>query len=354
MPWASYNIDFKNWIQAILLAIREKEIDFKQYLSKLFTSNEAATERFINQFDDEFIAAVINVYAPESKNNFVTLSLLLHKTLPVKYRAATRIYFYKAILFFITGASKKTAAHYLPGVQAVLKNIPSGLISVDAENKVIAAFSLVFKMNSTENEILKDGEIKPSLQKISNPEKSAQQIEKDSDLENTNDTATYITNAGIVLLHPYLKTFFTAAGLLNGDDFKDEYCRQKAVHLLQYAATGQQHLPEYMMVLNKILCGIPEAIHINRFIELTAEEMEMTNELLQAVINNWAVLGNTSAAALQETFLQRKAKLVFNDAAAHWQLQVERTGIDVLLDKIPWGFAYIKLPWMPQALATEW
>ena len=37
-----------------------------------------------------------------------------------------------------------------------------------------------------------------------------------------------------------------------------------------------------------------------------------------------------------------------------WRLEVARMGHDVLLDKIPWGIGFIKLPWMEEPLFVEW
>jgi Contractile injection system tape measure protein len=356
MPWASYNINFNNWQQAVLTALPKKTNEFKAAFTELLATNETAAERLVNQFDDNFIEVVISLYAPALKDNIIRIFESLHNTMPVNYLSTARVIFYKAILFYITGESNKTTTYYLADMQFYLKNISEALLSKDALQKLAAAITALFKTSKIEGAAVSiTNDAKTVLQKADKENTVQQQAQKNSVNEAATDAATYITNAGIILLHPYLKTFFTAAGLLNNeDDFKDEYCKQKAVHLLQYAATAQQQLPEYMLILNKLLCGIPGATHIDRFIELTTEEMAMANELLQAVINNWAILGNTSVTALQETFLQRKAKLFFNEAAGHWQLQVERTGLDVLLDKIPWGFAYVKLPWMPQAIITDW
>jgi hypothetical protein len=138
------------------------------------------------------------------------------------------------------------------------------------------------------------------------------------------------------------------------ENFKDNLSKQKAVHLLQYLVNGQQQQPEYMMPLNKILCGLSDEEHIDRFIKLEEAEINEANELLQAVITHWAALKNTSPQGLQETFLQRNGKLSFNETDGYWKLQVERKAVDILLDKIPWGFSYIQLPWMKYALVTEW
>ncbi|HEV2830338.1 MAG TPA: contractile injection system tape measure protein, partial [Hanamia sp.] len=63
---------------------------------------------------------------------------------------------------------------------------------------------------------------------------------------------------------------------------------------------------------------------------------------------------NTPSQGLQETFLQRNGKLIFNETDGYWKLVVERKAVDILLDRIPWGFSYVQLPWMKYALITEW
>ena len=60
----------------------------------------------------------------------------------------------------------------------------------------------------------------------------------------------------------------------------------------------------------------------------------------------------TTAAGLQEEFLQRPGKLTpgkeFN------KLQVEAKTLDILLDRLPWNISLIKLPWMDKMLHVEW
>jgi hypothetical protein len=55
---------------------------------------------------------------------------------------------------------------------------------------------------------------------------------------------------------------------------------------------------------------------------------------------------------LQQTFIQRFAKLSKQEDA--WILQVEQVAFDMLLQKLPWGYGMIKLPWMQYILRTEW
>ena len=55
---------------------------------------------------------------------------------------------------------------------------------------------------------------------------------------------------------------------------------------------------------------------------------------------------------MRENFLQREGRLLRKQDA--WHLVVERRPLDVLLDRLPWGFATIKYPWMEQVLHVQW
>jgi hypothetical protein len=55
---------------------------------------------------------------------------------------------------------------------------------------------------------------------------------------------------------------------------------------------------------------------------------------------------------LQETFLQREAKLVLADNG--WNLHVQRKTLDVLVDQIPWRTSIVSEAWMPTTLYVSW
>ncbi|MEJ7769339.1 MAG: contractile injection system tape measure protein, partial [Chitinophagaceae bacterium] len=85
---------------------------------------------------------------------------------------------------------------------------------------------------------------------------------------------------------------------------------------------------------------------------LTKAEMSEADNLIESVIENWKVLKKTSIAGFRESFFQRKGILQEKDA--HWILQVEKKGYDIVLNTIPWGFSLIKLPWMTKHIQVEW
>jgi len=158
--------------------------------------------------------------------------------------------------------------------------------------------------------------------------------------------------AGIVLLAPFLKPFFTHLNLLDGNEWKDTESTVRAVHLLRFLATGQKTSPEYSLVFEKILCGLPPDTPVPLDIVLTDGEIAESESLLKAVITHWSALKNTSIDGLRESFIKRDGLLTRKENG--WLLQVERKTLDVLLDSIPWGFSTISLVWTRDLIFVEW
>ncbi len=166
------------------------------------------------------------------------------------------------------------------------------------------------------------------------------------------DIAAEFGYAGAVILWPMLTTLFKNRGLIEGKEFKDEVAQSRALQLLNFLVSGYEDLPEFEMPLNKLLCGIP----INEVIvfesELTDEDNDEVNALLEHVIANWSVLKNTSPRGLRDGFICRKGELT--ELEEGWLLTVEQKGIDIILNKLPWGYSMIKLPWMDKILQVQW
>ena len=164
--------------------------------------------------------------------------------------------------------------------------------------------------------------------------------------------ALYITNAGLVLLWPFLTRFFEQVHLVEDKAFVSDEAWQRAVLLTHYLGTGESEISEHRLLLNKLLCGWPMHESVPRQFMPTPTEEEQSIVLLQTVITHWAALKNTSVDGLRQAFLQRPGKLVREPE--QWMLTIERTGYDVLLEQLPWSFSVIKLSWMPHPLFVEW
>ncbi|MGE0665172.1 MAG: contractile injection system tape measure protein [Sphingomonadales bacterium] len=159
--------------------------------------------------------------------------------------------------------------------------------------------------------------------------------------------------AGAVLLHPFLSTLFDRVGLLAGPGrFRDAAAQARAVLLVHHLATGAEDAPEPETILFKLLCGMAIAEPVPHRIALTEAERTEAAALLDGVIAHWGRLGKTTPAGLRDGFLSRMGTLRRNGGG--WTLSVERKGIDILLDDLPWTLSRVKTPFMRQLMAVDW
>lgn len=162
----------------------------------------------------------------------------------------------------------------------------------------------------------------------------------------------YIMNAGLVLIHSYLIHLFSLCGLIENRKFKDNISGHKAIHLLQYIVNKEESIEEHQLVLNKLLCGIPLSESLCKNILLTEEDKEICEALIKGVVENWPILKKTSNDNFRVSFLQREGLIKIEDSA--FTLKVQERGYDVLLDKLPWSIAMIKLPMMYNVMKVYW
>ncbi len=87
---------------------------------------------------------------------------------------------------------------------------------------------------------------------------------------------------------------------------------------------------------------------LNREVTLSQQEQDTVDSMLKAIIQHWKIIGNTSVRGLRESFLQRPGYLLDEDEA--WRLVVQKKGIDVLLQHLPWSFSVIKYAWMSKPI----
>ena len=161
----------------------------------------------------------------------------------------------------------------------------------------------------------------------------------------------YIQNAGLILIHPFIKTLFEHCELLDPKTQQltdPELC----AHLLHYIATGKTNAPEYDMIFEKFLCNIPMHQTINRHIKLSRKHKTQAKNVIESVQHNWAPMKKSSAALLQNEFFQRPGKLTITDS--DYTLIVERKTQDILLEKLSWGIGLVKLPWQKKFIFVNW
>ena len=162
----------------------------------------------------------------------------------------------------------------------------------------------------------------------------------------------FVQNAGLVLLHPFLRFLFKNTGLIEAGLFISREKQEKAIMLMHWLATGNTEAEEWLLAVPKILCSWPLDEPLEFDFSLTEQEKTEANDLLIATIAQWTILKNTSPDGLRKGFLQRNGKVVLQNENIYFQ--VEKSAIDILLDHLPWNLSIIKLPWVKNLLRVEW
>lgn len=161
-----------------------------------------------------------------------------------------------------------------------------------------------------------------------------------------------VSDAGLVLLHPFIGRMMENLGLVEEGDFVSPLARIRAVHLLRDLTGSDEPHYNHNLLLEKVLCGLPVAYAIPPEWKPTDREKEEIKSLLEAVCDYWRSLSGSSIEALCGSFIRRPGAIErFEDT---WTIRVEGNTIDILLDDLPWELSVIFLPWLKKPLAVEW
>ncbi len=365
-PWFDTKKSKEHWESQIQKGFQQQ--DWQKiliWLQEKYSSQPVVIERLANQFSDAFLKQLSNALFPlktdkweevyedlvtlneteEARNERKTKSdiwLLCFRSFLVEPREENALYSVIKALFL----SKTDNRNSLNKQQekTTEKKIKTQIVRNAIEKKASSDEVWTTKKNIDDNE----SSIALSLNKS-----NTGHLQKPAIIGAIIPIKTeYVINSGVVLLHPFLEMYFDELLLLKERDFINLDARKKAVLLLHYLSTGETEMAEYDLLLQKIICGLPLEETLPNNMELTEEESEESEKLLQSVINHWAPLKNTSSEGLRSTFLQREGKVEKKENG--WLLTVESKTVDILLDKLPWGFSTLRLPWMKDMISVDW
>ena len=337
-------------------------------IAEVFKSPFAA-KRLVFQFSENFVIALLERICPETSAELMGLLSVSENVsfAPEEFRLLRKLVLEKMILQASSGGSiskveiskqvldeLQISTDLLPIVAKIFEEtwpeikIPE--IKVSSAGSEPVAFPQKTKTDSQALNVKGFGSDQPENRLPRKIAFSEDAYINDEVVTKEAAEGIYIDNAGLVLLHPFLPRFFDALGISIAEEIVQP---ERALVLLHYLATGQIKAPEYELVLPKIICQVPVSTPIHSDIEITETEISEASALLDAVIEHWDVLRNTTPDGLRGTFLLRPGKLTRKEDG-DWLLQVESRTFDVLLEHLPWGISMIKLPWMKNMLWVEW
>ncbi len=153
-----------------------------------------------------------------------------------------------------------------------------------------------------------------------------------------------IDNAGLTILHLFIIELFLKTELTSNSKFTHLSSQQKAAHILTYLVNGNK--TDYILdnTLNKILCGLQITSIIDDSIQLSDEQKNMCEDILEKTIKACSKFNNISINNFRESLLQSPGAITFEND--RYILQIENQILSKLAEFIPWSISLVYLPWM--------
>ena len=355
-----------------------KDPGFQFLLKETFQKSPQSLSRFVLQCSDELIVDFMGTYGSDVIKDEAGLLLYL-KRLESDYRNL----FLQLILDLTVSKSNKKeqikgwrklfwfrqstkGINNEDAIQEFIKNTTNELspfignelliniISLLEEDVEVILKSDIAEIKDTqvnENPEASDNTILGNIPTIFSQESHSGE-EKEPLFFETGTNNLMVQNAGLVLFHPFLNSFFKKFDWINKKGKIKKEFLFNAIQSLQYCATGSEDFFEGNMLLEKFLCGVPLKMPLPAKSLLNAEVKDEAEILLKNIVSNWPALKDTSPDGLRQMFVHRDGKLIQKDKG--YKLIVERKVQDVLLDRLPWNISIIKLPWKDELLFVEW
>jgi len=357
LPWNVLRID-EAWYYKVLEVLASDFTAIAE-LRKLIKQNPGAIRRIIEQHEESYLIKLVEVLTAVSQRELAEMVEALvqlvssHAIIPTlvpgkkKDESKRRIWYWvlelaateqdrPASLQLIEKLLIQNTTHY--DISRIISDANPSFFTI-----ILPAVTKLYQ----KPELFSENQVGLQNEKLINKDKSESKSESGIDEE-----GIFVQHAGLVLIHPFLYSLFKHLKLITDSKFAHKTDQQKAIYLLHYIASGSALAEEHELVVPKVLCEWPVDMPVEKNIEITEDELSEADSMLQAAIEQWPVLKNTSIEGLREAFLQRNGKLFTKNEKLH--LQVEVTTIDVLLDQLPWNLSMIKLPWMKAILRVDW
>ena len=194
-------------------------------------------------------------------------------------------------------------------------------------------------------------EFEPQSELNFNPSKAKKDFQSKKISTNANGSIN-VSNAGIILLHPFLSSFFEKVGLIEKGLFISKLCQQRAVCLLHYIATGELEFEEQYLFFQKYICEYDIEESIPRNLPISQYEKDEVDKLLNAVLEHWKSLKGVSTQGLRGNYLIRNGVLQLDGIESI--IHMEQKTADILLKQIPWTLNYAKWSWHSKLLTIKW
>ncbi len=358
LPWFGKEEQIARFERTVLDGKFRFSDSFTNKTKAVLSNSEEAVDRLNNQFSERFVVVFLTLINAGLNNKESAILTVLKNSKRSFNREWLRVLFTISLEQNVEGSIDAVQIWF-----QFLKKAPSGFIKKDKKE-----ISEIFKLflAAIPDKILSDstfqGILNQSLALVSMKQSMPESVEKiiiqkkkteeKESFPEEKQSEIAVQNAGLVLLHPFYKSFFNELKITDANGKIKTGKHDLAVHLLHFLATKKENVFEANLVLEKFLCDISFKKTIQRKSLLSLKMKEEANNLLGQVIKFWPELKSTSPDGLRQMFLQRDGKLLQNER--NFKLIVERKAQDILLEKLNWNLSLIEIPWIKKLIYVEW
>ena len=365
LPWWTTNKEETNSIKDTIFHLNTiqkigKTKNFSNQFKRII-EKKIVQQRLINQFTNEQLALIIASFQSiKSENNkeIIQKNKLIHFLDQIN-DFVIKESFWKTIFNYLIENNPKQIALFFHKNETVFKKHKWDFEMFIVQINDFISFNhnikdlqkIADEKQFFDKEIKNERNFNSKKDAIKESEKTEEISEQLDEIVNNKKTVFYIQNAGLLLLHPFIKELFKSCQLIDENN-TTIVNKEVATHLLHYVATKKECDYEHNMLFEKFLCGLPIGYPIKREIKIPEAYKLEAEEMLSSVVKHWTALKSTSSAIVRNEFLQRDGKLDLQESNP--KIYIERKTQDILLDRIPWNISIVKIPWIEKLIYTEW
>ncbi len=168
--------------------------------------------------------------------------------------------------------------------------------------------------------------------------------------ESVQITGSKVSNAGMVLLHPFVEKIFTELCLLSDSRFIDDVCRCRGAYMWAYTASGYEYCSDLDLVLPGLLCGVSPGSADYTGFTISEFEKEICNRHLCRLLKYWDLAQDLET--LRCNFLRRAG--VLDKSNGYWTLQIEEKKADDLAEGTFQSPIRVFRSWQKEPLTVYW
>ena len=133
-----------------------------------------------------------------------------------------------------------------------------------------------------------------------------------------------ISNAGMVLLHPFMKKLFRDLGLMENVTFSHDAARCRGIYVWHYVASGFEDDTDINFLLPKLLCGLSPDEILCKEVSISDYERSICLNHLCRLLRYWDLAPDIES--LRRDYLSRSGTIEYINGL--WTLRVDHRELD--------------------------